>query len=421
MPGSVSFDFARSKRVAPAVRALGLAAGMIVLAACAQNTVSVNSQAVPDVIPPTSTGAQAPETQPFVAPSGPEGLVIDADTVRVALLVPLSGRASSVGSALRNAAEMALFDVADDRFALAIHDTQSTGPGAVAAARRAIADGAQLILGPLFGGSTGEVGGLARASGIPVLSFSNNIAVASNGVWVFGLLPADQVRRVVSYTAATGVRDFGAILPQTAYGDAVRAALLDATAVAGLPPPRIATYSASAETTELAQIVKSFASGYRPGAVLIPDGGAALRSIAPLLAFYDIAPESTHYLGSALWSDPTIGQETTLVGGWFAAPSPVVRQDFQDRYRGLFGEVPPGLASLGYDAVSMAAVLARQPGGPAFDAVSMTQPSGFLGADGVFRLLPDGGNQRGLAILRVTNDGFVVEDPAPQSFELLIN
>ena len=139
------------------------------------------------------------------------------------------------------------------------------------------------------------------------------------------------------------------------------------------------------------------------------------------MAFYDIAPETTHYLGSALWSDQTIGQEKTLVGGWFAAPSPLVRQDFQDRYRVLFGEVPPGLASLGYDAVSMAAVLARQPGGPAFDAGSMTQPSGFLGVDGVFRLLPDGGNQRGLAVLRVTDTGFVVEDPAPQSFEMLIN
>ncbi|MCR9178238.1 MAG: penicillin-binding protein activator [Alphaproteobacteria bacterium] len=421
MPGSVSSDLARSTLAARTARALALAAGMILLAACAQNTPSVNSQTVPDVIPPSSTGAQAPSSPPFIVPSGPEGLVIGADTVRVALLVPLSGRAASVGSALRNAAEMALFDVADDRFALAIHDTRSTAPGAVAAARTAIADGAQLIIGPLFGGSTGEVGALARATGVPVLSFSNNIAVASNGVWVFGLLPADQVRRVVSYTAATGVRDFGAILPQSDYGNAVRAALLDATAVAGLPPPRIATYSPAAETTELAQIVKSFAAGYQPGAVLVPDGGAALRSIAPLLAFYDIAPETTHYLGTALWSDPSVGQEKTLIGGWFAAPSPLVRQDFQERYRGLFGEVPPGLASLGYDAVSMAAVLARQPGGPAFDAVSMTQPSGFLGADGVFRLLPDGGNQRGLAVLRVTQDGFEVEDPAPQSFELLIN
>jgi hypothetical protein len=155
--------------------------------------------------------------------------------------------------------------------------------------------------------------------------------------------------------------------------------------------------------------------------VLIPDGGAALRSIAPLLAFHDIEPEKTHYLGSSLWSDPSLGTEKTLVGGWFAAPSPVVRQDFQDRYRILFGDVPPGLASLGYDAVSMAAVLARQPGGPAFDAASITQPSGFLGVDGVFRFLPDGGNQRGLAVLRVTDSGFEIQDPAPQSFDLLIN
>jgi ABC-type branched-subunit amino acid transport system substrate-binding protein len=421
MPGFVSFEVARLRGLLRGAATTGLAVGGLLLAACAQDTVSVNTSTIPDVTPPVSTGAEIQPSRPLVVPSGPEAVVLGADTVRVALLVPLSGRAASVGSALRNAAEMALFDVADDRFALAIHDTQSTASGAVTAARAALDNGAQMILGPLFGGSTGDVGAIARTVGVPVLSFSNNIAVASNGVWVFGLLPSDQVRRVIGYTAATGVQEFGAVLPQSAYGESVRAALLNATAEAGLPPPRIATYPAGTGTTELAQIVKSFASGYRPGAVLIPDGGEALRSIAPLLAFYDIEPEKTHYLGSALWSDPSIGREKTLIDGWFAAPSPLVRQDFQDRYRILFGEVPPGLASLGYDAVSMAAVLARQPGGPAFDAGSITQPSGFLGADGVFRLLPDGGNQRGLAVLRVTRDGFEIQDPAPQSFDLLIN
>ena len=67
--------------------------------------------ALPTVIPP--------------APVGPPN---------VALLLPLTGRAAGVGAAMRNAAELALFEIADDSFALSIHDTGSTPAGAAAAA-----------------------------------------------------------------------------------------------------------------------------------------------------------------------------------------------------------------------------------------------------------------------------------------------
>ncbi|MEA2755664.1 MAG: hypothetical protein QOJ54_1953, partial [Aliidongia sp.] len=43
--------------------------------------------------------------------------------------------------------------------------------------------------------------------------------------------------------------------------------------------------------------------------------------------------------------------------------------------------------------------------------------SGFAGADGIFRLLPDGTAERGLAVLQVEPDGTTVLSPAPESFE----
>jgi hypothetical protein len=46
----------------------------------------------------------------------------------------------------------------------------------------------------------------------------------------------------------------------------------------------------------------------------------------------------------------------------------------------------------------------------------LTRASGFAGIDGLFRLLPDGTCERGLAILEVREGGPVVIDPAPSSF-----
>jgi hypothetical protein len=46
----------------------------------------------------------------------------------------------------------------------------------------------------------------------------------------------------------------------------------------------------------------------------------------------------------------------------------------------------------------------------------LTRSSGFAGIDGLFRLLPHGTCERGLAILEVREGGPVVIDPAPSSF-----
>ena len=46
----------------------------------------------------------------------------------------------------------------------------------------------------------------------------------------------------------------------------------------------------------------------------------------------------------------------------------------------------------------------------------LTNPSGFNGADGVFRFRADGTNERGLAVLSVANGSVSVISPAPKSF-----
>lgn len=374
----------------------------------------------PTTPPPGSLelGQTVPGTVIPGAPSGPPS---------VALLLPLSGRAAGVGLAMRNAAEMALFEIADDSFVLTIHDTASTPAGAATAAEKAIAGGAEMIIGPLFATEVAAVAPVARPAGVPVVAFSNDRSVAGGGVWVFGLLPSQQVERVVQYSSARGLSRFGALVPANPFGSTALQALHAAAGRAGASVVATDSYP-TGRGNENGPLVDRFARRIGAGggtpyidAVLVPDGGAEIRNLAPLMAYYDIDNAKVRYLGSTLWNDPELAREPALAGGWFAAPSPETRLPFEQRYRSMFGSPPPGLASLAYDAVSLAAVMARQPGGPAYDAESLTQPSGFAGVDGLFRLMPDGSNQRGLAVLRLTPHGIELEDPAPASFEPLLN
>src|SRR3989337_3242288 len=79
------------------------------------------------------------------------GLTGATGTVKVALLLPVtaSGSTPAVAKALKQAAELALFDFDNPNVTLVPKDTKGTPEGARLAAESALQDGAALIIGPL--------------------------------------------------------------------------------------------------------------------------------------------------------------------------------------------------------------------------------------------------------------------------------
>jgi ABC-type branched-subunit amino acid transport system substrate-binding protein len=151
-------------------------------------------------------------------------------------------------------------------------------------------------------------------------------------------------------------------------------------------------------------------------ALIVPEFGERLKSLAPLLPFYGVDQAKVKLIGTSQWDDPQLTNEPSLFGAWFAAPTASDRDAFVQRYERAFGRRPHRLASLAYDATALTAVLARQAGGKADFADALRQPSGFHGVDGLFRFGPDGAIERGLAMFEIVQRGQRVIDPAPESF-----
>ncbi|MEX1305906.1 MAG: penicillin-binding protein activator [Rhodovibrionaceae bacterium] len=385
------------------------------------------------------------EVQP---PEGAEG------KARVAFLVPLSGQHAEIGQQLLNAAQLALFDLADDDFAMIVEDTAGTPQGARAAAQRAFEQGAQLIVGPLFASSVSAITQEAKFQQINVLAFSNDPSVSAPGIWTLGLSPETQVERIVNYASRQGLRSFAVMAPRDAFGDVIVRSLQEAARVNGAQVVNVVTYTPGSNSYE--SQVQSLAGGSFD-AVMIPAGGTDLLTMAPLFPFYDIDPAQVQYLGTAQWNDPSLGTEPALQGGWFAAPPPASWENFRQRYQQAYGGQPARVASLAYDSMAMAAILAQQnaSGGSqplnsptsgaatssgtasgttvvggsgvynqaprgggnnpfSFDAI--TKASGFAGVDGIFRFLPDGTVQRGLAVLELQRNRIDVLEIAPTDF-----
>jgi hypothetical protein len=286
-----------------------------------------------------------------------------------------------------------------------------------------------------------------------------------------GFLPEAEVKRVMDYALAQGLNNFGALVPQGRYGNRVRASFGDAVADAGAvvsaiesyppdasalfePVKRLARYDERRDevrrevrflrslrddvTDEIAVAVEDaeVMEGVDFDAVLVPEGGALMRTLAPLLPFYEIDPNRVKLLGTGLWNDEGLLGEPPLQGAWFAAPDPKAPEEFAARYEKTYGSVPPRLATLAYDALALVARLAREPikpdisdndtlldtdlpvkaARPRFALTRFMATEGFVGIDGLFRFLEDGTVERSLAVLEVRRSGFRVIDAAPTSF-----
>lgn len=380
----------------------------------------------------------------FVEPRHMDG----DEPVRVALLLPFTSdneAARKVASAMFDAAQLAAFDASDDRFLLIPKDTKGVPDGAASAARSALADGAEIILGPLFSELTEAAAPIARAANVPMIAFSSDLKVAGDGVYLLSFPPELEIERVTEYAVTQNITRFGVLAPMTDYGSRVSGAFAqDVFSRGGVivheeryvqepdqmlePAKRLARYSKQIVPQELRHGFEgersdappnSEQAGYTQGyqAVLMPEQGTLLRALAPLLPYYNVDITEIKLLGVSAWNNPRLTREPALRGGWFAAPDPEITRNFEDRFAAAFGAPPPRLASLAYDATLLSARLAQNPRRRnRFSVDAMTDPNGYFGADGLFRLNRDGSVDRGLAILEIQPGGIQVIDPAPRSF-----
>ena len=349
------------------------------------------------------------------------GITGSTGTVKVALLLPItaSGSTPAVAKALKQAAELALFDFDNPNVSLIPKDTKGTADGARLAAESALQDGAELIIGPLFAQEVAAAAPVARQGGVSMVAFSSDEKVAGNGVYLLSFLAGRDVPRIVSFALSQGKRNFAELIPQSAYGRIAESAFAKAVSGGGGQASVRATFptdNSGAMVGPVRQVANAVKSGRSVDALFLPAGREDLPALAPLLASEGLSSGQVQFIGTGQWDYPNIGGERALVGGWYPAPDPKGWSSFVGKYSKTYGASPPRIASLAYDAVSLAVSLSGNPPGQRYTVTQLTRASGFSGIDGLFRLLYDGTSERGLAILEVREGGPRVIDPAPSAF-----
>lgn len=353
-----------------------------------------------------------PSLQPAEQPAA-----VGSGQVKVALLLPLSaaGSPGAAAQSMRNAAELALSEFSAPNVQLLVKDDGGSAAGAAQAAQQAIDEGAEIILGPLLGQTVASAGQIARQRNVPVIGFSSDASVATRGVYLLSYLPESDVDRVVEYAAARGKRSYAALIPENAYGNVVDATFRQAVARTG--GRVVAVERFYPEPASVQEAVRRVGQALpQADALFIPGEAEAVVPAAQALSTLGANLRRIQFLGTGPWDDQRIYTDSTLQGGWFASPESAGYRGFAARYRARYGQDPLRTATLAYDAVSLVAALVKTQGPQRFSEQVLTNPSGFSGIDGIFRFRPDGTNERGLGVVRVTPSGPQVVAPAPKSF-----
>ena len=156
----------------------------------------------------------------------PDELILDYPK-KIALLLPLSGRAERAGRAVQNGFMGAYFsslESLDEAQSIRVYDVTAEG-GASAAYSSAVADGADFVIGPLLKNNVVE---LASDILVPVpvltLNYLPDEILAPPGLYQFALAPEDEARSAAFRAISDGHSRSVALVPNNDWGRRVLSA-----------------------------------------------------------------------------------------------------------------------------------------------------------------------------------------------------
>jgi outer membrane PBP1 activator LpoA protein len=178
---------------------------------------------------------------------------------RVAALLPQSGALGSVSQEIYRGIETARSSIASDT-SVQLYDVSNGG--AVAQYQQAVADGADIIVGPLDKESLAQLLAQPQLLSKPLLSLNylTNSRNIPGALYQFGLLPEDEARQVAEATTARGPRTAIVLAPASSWGDRLAGAFRSAYQAKGGQVINIQQYPDAASNAYMQNVQNALAA-----------------------------------------------------------------------------------------------------------------------------------------------------------------
>lgn len=352
------------------------------------------------------------------------------ESFRVAMLLPLSGKAQDAGQSMKNSAMLAMGDLNNNQLIVQFYDTKSNSSGARVAVENAVSSGCDLILGPLMSEEVAAITSVAKDKDIPVISFSTSPSVLQNGIYTLGLLNEEQIAKIINYSVQQGRRRIAVVLPDNQSGLNILRSSMTIADSEGAMITKVGFYKP--DTMDFADLVTSMIGSSKVSAsqaknsekssqidvgfdaLLVPESGNRLKSITSMFSYYDVSAPDVLFMGTSVWANSNLSKETELYGAVYPLMSDSRMKHFANKYSEMFSEKPNPLGIFAYDAIALSSALSQKD--KSYLNEEITNLDGFFGMSGAFRIFSNGKNEHGLDVVKVTVNGPTIAEPAPQRF-----
>ena len=362
------------------------------------------------------------------------------DSIKVGVMLPLTGEHSEIGNLILNAIEMAIFQTEENKLELRIKDTEAKSDKAKKVLSELIDEGVKVVIGPLFSKTLAAIQSKVASNNINIFALTNNINLRNKGIWIFGVDPQAQTEKVLRHALEKGSKSIAALLPQNAYGLLLFDTITSFTKENLMKIEKIEFYNFSVESQrKKAQKISDGFKDYKLyldkikeqdneeekgnetlfmekpfDSVFIAAAGQNLTVLSSQLQYNNVDPKIVQYLGISSWEDSSIVNEPALEGGVFVTTSEMYQKKIKLIYTNSFNKEMPKIAMIAYDIVALLGSLNNSENN--INIYDLVNDEGYIGLRGLFRLKKNGAVERAFQLKKIKNKKFTILEKAKNQF-----
>ena len=359
--------------------------------------------------------------------------------IKIALLLPLTGKHHKLGKALYDAAQLAIFDHGDPRMVIYPFDTKGSEFNSISIMNEIIEKDIKIIVGPVFSKIVSAITPIAKQHNITIFSFSNDIMIADQNTYITALDVRQQVQKIASYAIENNIKYFATLLPGNDYGAQIVTELRKIVDMSQGMVLKTEFYNLNSDITpnvrralnalkevpvnedgeplfrkiaadetipldeETGKPLYYDIADFNTALLITENSPRQLDKIANLIAKHQL-PQNSRLIGLSGWEDNDALYRKEFSGSWYTA---LPRNNFaiyNAHFNNTYNYEPSKISSLAYDIISVISALAALDTSPPLEKDTIVNPIGFSGVNGVFRFKDSGAVERLLEIYEVDNN-----------------
>ena len=362
--------------------------------------------------------------------------------IKIGVLLPLTGEKKNIGIMILNALELGIFENNNSDIELIIKDTKADPLTTIKVFNELLQTNVKIIIGPLYASSLLAIEDRIIENNVKTFALTNNTNMAGKNIWVFGIDPQQQARKITEFAIDEGYTKTAILIPKNEYGTLILETVKTTLEENGLKLWRIEYFKNNIENQEIA--ARNISQGFdkyneqikilyeeiekeeegsllklqeteKPfDSVIIASSGQNLTILASQLQYNGVDPKNVAYLGLSSWENDSILGEPALDGGFFSTTGEGYQKNIKNTYEAYFSQDMSKISMLAYDILALININLIE--FKNLDSENLVNKDGFVGLRGLFRLKKNGTVERAFQIKKITNKEFRIHIEAPESF-----